>query len=174
MSTCTYPNIDLVVVEKLDSKTDLNVIILRGKIGPRAPQKDFSVFVGPNMKINFHILANSDFLPNAEQGGFSVVDIVPCTKKEWEENKKEIVTKALRDLINNKALRDLINNKGSTWSPKTVTWSYNDIKYKCFSDEETKNNFVKNARERSGLESTEVNANAVQNHLLQPFFARLF
>ncbi|MDG1173952.1 MAG: hypothetical protein P8M67_06625, partial [Opitutales bacterium] len=79
MSTCTYPNIDLVVVEKLDSKTELNIIILCGKVGTRAPQKDFSVFIGPNMKINFHILANSDFLPTAKQGGFSVVDIVSCT-----------------------------------------------------------------------------------------------
>ena len=117
--------------------------------------------------ITVSILPTDAAFPTWKKGS-PVVDIISCSKKEWEENKKDIVTKALHDLIIDKV---------STWSSKTVTWSYNGEDYKCFSDPETRKKFVKNARKRIGLEQTEENAiNALDSYRFASIgiFARLF
>lgn len=153
-----YPDVDLHLITE---GNNLKVIILSGEMGRSV--LEFQTWVNTT-RISVFILPPRTAFPTWKEG-YPVVDIISCSKEEWKKNKKEIVTKALRDLI----------IKGSTWSPKTVTWSYNGENYKCLSDPETKNNFVKNARERSGLEQTEVDAeNARQDYQFQQYYAGLF
>ena len=158
--TTYYPYVDIHLVTE---GKNLKVIILPREMGCR-PSNEFQTWVNTTL-ISVFILPPRTAFPTWKEG-YPVVDIISCSKEEWEKNKKEIVTEAIRNLVIDKV---------DTWSPQTVTWSCNGEDYKCFSDEKTKNNFVKNARERSGLESTEVNVqNAVQNHLLRPIIKSLF
>ena len=164
----TFPDLDVLPVTK---GSNVNVIIFDRGMGPRNNCEVVKTWLDSSsstgLSFFIHPLSTTSFIPSWNKG-YSVVDIIICTEDDWKNNKEIILTKAIKDLV----------FKVPTWSTKTVTWEYDDQVYKCVSDRKTKNTFVKNARELSGLDSTEVNArnadDAVQYYQFQRLCAGFF